>query len=228
MNTKSPITLAIAIFSIALLYSRIDYAQNQNMTPDAVNPQAVNPQPSGTMINPNAQQTAMQMVPAHAELIGTLDAKKMQRGQEFRAALSSAVHLKNGTDLPRGTQLVGTVGAEATQQSAPALVLNFTKAELKSGTVVPITATIVGIAPPPDYTLDAANTDTLNDWDNTTLQFDQVDESSGVKLLSEIGDSNSGVLFPTKKDVKLSSGSQLALVICAQEGGAQNELGRLQ
>jgi hypothetical protein len=224
MIHKSPNTLAIAAGSIALLYPQMVRAQSQAQG-------AVNPQDTSNVTTSDGKDQAMQMVPAQAKLIGSLDARKAQPGQEVRAALSSTVHLKNGPELPRGTNLIGTANADTTQHNRRALVLSFTKAELKNGTVVPVKAIIVGAAEPQESSpsMDRGTAD-VSPWDGVALQVDNVNVlSGGIDLHSNIASSNSGTFVATKKDdVKLPSGSQLALAMSAQGSGQQEPVGGLQ
>jgi hypothetical protein len=229
MKPKFPIPLTIAAVSIALLYPQI--ARARNPAQDAVNSQAPSPAsdsavPTDAAANPDVAQQAMQMVPAQARLVESIDARKMQAGQEFQATLSDTVHLKNGPELPHGTKLVGTISTDTAQAGRPTLALRFTKAELKDGKVVPITAVILGIAPPPDDPPSTPPLEAENIWKVAPLQIDNIGVVSGVDLHSQVGAANSGVLVATTKDnVKLSTGSQLALAIAAQPGGEQGQTG---
>jgi hypothetical protein len=156
---------------------------------------------------------AMRMVPADAVLLKTLDARKTQSGQQFRAKLSDKVDLKNGTELPRGTELIGTVAKDKMQTTgASSLALRFTQADLKNGKVIPIKATIVNV-------YQRNGVDSLNpvSWTPQILQVDQLGALSGTDLHSNIADRNSGVFISKKKDdVKLPQGFGIALAIAAR------------
>jgi hypothetical protein len=208
-------TIPLAFACGVLLCSGTAYAQAQDA------------QPSNTdAISPAAESIADQMVPAEAVLEKELDAKKAQPGQEFRVALTGAVHLKNGTELPRGTALVGTIVADHMQSDAKStLALRFTQAQLKDGKAVPIQATIVGIAPPANSEAwDGSDGETPpNPWNGKSLQVDQVGALSGVDLHSRIAAENSGVFVSTRKDnMKLAARSQLSLAIGSQVGTAMS------
>ncbi|MDE3185951.1 MAG: hypothetical protein KGM96_00325, partial [Acidobacteriota bacterium] len=167
------------------------------------------------------QREAGMMVPAQAALVKDLDSRKTQPGHQFQAVLGSAVHLKSGVELPRGTVLLSTVVTDDMQAKGTSrLALRFTQAKLKSGKVIPIMATIMGITPPAyGFYSDPGG----NNWDGRTLQMDQVDAISGVDLHSAIARSNSGVFVSNKKDdVKLSAGSQMLLAIAAQQTDHQS------
>jgi len=162
---------------------------------------------------------AMNMVPAEADLVKTLDTKNLHAGQQFRAKLAGTVHLKNGPELPKGTELVGTVVADRANSDGQGstLALRFTRAELKDGKAVPIKATIVGLYPPSSGNYYGSLSQTPNYWTDKTLQVDQIGALSGIDLHSRIAAQDSGVLVTNKKDnVKLNVGSELAIAIAAR------------
>jgi hypothetical protein len=204
MKRKSPIALAFAALSLTLFCAQNVHAQQPA--------QDVVSSPTADAAA-GAQNDAMQMVPAQADLAKQLDAKKVQSGHQFQAVLNGKVKLKNGPELERGTVLIGTVAADDMHAGGDSkLTLRFTEAKLKDGKVVPIKATIVGIYPP-----NSEYTDTSNVWSPDTLRVDQIGAVSGVDLHSRIASSDSGVLEATKKDdVKLAQRSSLDLAIEAQ------------
>ena len=163
---------------------------------------------------------AAQMVPAKRTLGKGLDARKMQTGQQFRVTLNSTIHLKNGTELPRGTTLVGIVTADDLNAHGTArLALRFTQAELKNGKTIPIQAAIMRISSPEDSNIQRqrGGGTFIAPWDGKTLQVDAADVVPGVNLQSSIASPDSAVFVSTKKDnVKLSPGSQISLAIAAQ------------
>lgn len=180
----------------------------------------VHPSTTMTATSPAARE-AMKMVPAQASLIGNLDARKIKSGAQFRAELSSTVHLKNGVELPRGTRLVGTVATDKMQPDGTSrLALRFTQAQLKDGKSVPIKATIVGYFP--SSSVSAYGSETASDlWTYKTLQIDQIGAISGVDLHSRIASKDSGVFVSKKKDeMRLGSGSELALAIAARHSSS--------
>jgi len=210
MRERTLYTISIAIACCALLCPRNVQAQ---ATPNS-------PARQDNVDTSAAQSAAAQMVPAQAVLEKDLDARKAQRGQQFRATLTGAVHLKNGTELPRGTQLVGTIETDNMHATGgSSLALRFTQADLKDGKAIPIQAMIVGIAPPEtseswDGSADQAPP---NSWNGETLQIDDEGVLSGVDLHSRIAGANSGVLVSTKKsDMKLAARSQISLAIGPQ------------
>ena len=95
---------------------------------------AVNTSTTSTVDSAIAQQQAALIVSAKIHLVKALDARKAQPGSQFEATLDGTVHLKNGTELPRGTVLIGTVAAGEMQSAgASHLALRFTQAKLKDG-----------------------------------------------------------------------------------------------
>lgn len=169
------------------------------------------------------RETAQLMVPAQAALLQTLDAKKIQPGQQVRVTLSKSVQLKDGPELPRGTQLVGVVGTDPANPGDKSKVkIRFTEAEVKGGKNVAITATIVGIYAPASEDREGhtviAGTQEPNTWTSRILEVDQIEPEAGIELKSKIAGENSGVLVSTKKNaVKIPAGSELALAIAIQK-----------
>lgn len=212
MKSNPILTLSLAVASLVLVCPNA--VQSQQPTNDPNEMTSSNSGTNSTMSAVDQQQTE-QMVPAEAALKGTLDAKKAQAGDNVEAVLTGKVHLKNGTELPRGTALVGKVETDNMHQGSSKLTLKFTEAKLKDGQQVPIQAAIVGVQAPATDPTSVATT-SQNPWDGKTLQFDDQDVMSGVDLHSRIDGQNSGTFVSDKKDVKLRNGSQLALVIGPQ------------
>jgi len=181
--------------------------------------------PGNNNVDPAAQAAAAQMVPAQAFLDAAIDARKMQPGQQIKATLSDTVHLKNGTELPKGTALVGTIANDSAQRGSRAtLALRFTQAEVKGGQAIPIEATIVGVAPPFDESAsDYSRVEPAPAWDGTAIQVDDEDVLSGLDMHSKIDGNNSAVFVSTRKDdVKLPERTQLSLAIGAEGAGETN------
>jgi hypothetical protein len=155
------------------------------------------------------------LVPAEVELNKTLDARKDQPGAAFEATLKSAVHLKDGTELPRGTTLEGKVApADAKSGGASQLALVFTDAKLKGGKDIPIQATIVGLADPIVGTDSNSAYDGPTAWNGTSTQIDLTGALDNVDLHSTIGGESSGTLVTSGKgNVKLSAGSRMSLAL---------------
>ena len=199
------LTLSVALATFALLCPGFAHASSAANVKGSVSITASSP----------AQQEALRMVPAQANLLGSLDARKVKSGQSFRAELSGTIHLKNGPELPRGTRLLGAVSIDRMQADGTSrLALRITRAQLKDGKIIPIKATIVGYFPASSFSAFGNGDSNNNVWTNSTLQVDQIGAISGVDLHSKIASHNSGVFVSTKKDnMKLSAGSQFALAI---------------
>ena len=158
------------------------------------------------------------MVPANVALLQTIDASKIESGNQFKVKLANTVRLNNGPELHSGTILVGTVTKESGQGSAPKLTLRITQATLKDGTVVPIKATIVGMAGPDvddfqGYPVAPGNQQP-NNWTSETLQVEQLNAASHADLHSNIASDDSGVFISKdNQDVKIKAGSELKLAV---------------
>ncbi len=216
MNSKAILAVSIAFAIFALAHPGVACAQ------DSTNVSTTDPNVSASV----AQREASRMVPAQAVLEKTIDAKKMQPGEQFQATLRETVHLKDGLELPRDTVLVGTIATDQMRSGGTStLALRFTKAQLKDGKVVPIQADIMGVTPPSGTAVwDNDDPDaSLLPWDGKSLQVDEPDALSGFDFHGRIGSPNSGVFVSTKRDeMKLSSGSDLSLAIAARSTKAMN------
>lgn len=201
------LTLPVALAACALLSPGFAHARN---TADSHG--------AASVTSSSAMQQAKLMVPAQAHLVSTLDARKIKTGSSFRAELSNTIHLKNGTELPRGTSLIGRVVTDHMQADGTSrLALLFTRAQLKNGKAIPIKATIVGYAPASSMSSYGYDATPANTWTSSTLQVDQLGAISGVDLHSKIGSKNSGVFVSRKKDeMRFSSSGQFALAIAAR------------
>jgi predicted RecA/RadA family phage recombinase len=220
MKSISRFYIPVAALSMALVAPGFTYAQSE-----------MNSQSSPDSSSASAQdqmQEAQQMVPARAYLLNKLNAKDMKPGAQFEARLSKAVQLKNGTELPKSTELIGVVSTDDMQlHGTSKLALRITEARLKDGTTLPLKATIVGVYAPESendqgYAV-APGDEVANDWNTNTLTVDQPDAVSGVDMHSRIDAENSGTFVSTKKDnVKIASGSELALALAAQDSGSRD------
>jgi len=203
MRFNAPTTLSIAALSVALALP----AFSQSAAP-------AKPLPG--------ERVAMRMVPAQTVLKKTLIASKAKDGEVFETTLAKSIHLDNGPELPSGTVLVGQIAVDDMKTVGTSrLALRFTQANLKDGTTVPIKATIVGVFHPEDMDAEGNSVrpgdEVPNNWNDGTLQMDQIDVISGVDLHSSIASRNSGVFVSTKKDdVQLPAGSEFALAIALQ------------
>ncbi len=163
-NTLAVVTALLALPLIA--YSQTSTGQNSQNT-------------SGFTEPVTGHREAMRMVPARAELLRPLDAKKDQSGSAVQAKLVQKVTLADGTELPNDTTLVGEVTVDDMQQQGISkIALRFNQARLKNGTAVPIKATIVGFFGPGAggyhaYSVEAGD-QVPNSWTDGTLQIDQI------------------------------------------------------
>lgn len=202
MKREAMISLSAAVLSLAFL-------------PASSSAWALSPATdSGTSASAAAQSDAQKMEPAQAVLNKTLDAKKVQPGQQFEAKLNGKVKLKDGKELPGGTVLVGTIATDNMQASGSSrLALRFTEARLKDGKTLPIDAMILGVSP-----AGSPNYGTAGLWTPQTLNIDQIGAIKGADLHSRVDGTNSGVFVAKKRDdLKLSQGSQLSLAIAAKQ-----------
>jgi hypothetical protein len=195
MNRISKISLFAAVFAVAAF--------------STAQARAIEGQPVTSSVEVAAMQSnADRMVPAQASLAQTLDANKIQQGQEVKATISDKIKLKDGTELPRGTVLTGTAtSGEADGKST--LLLNFTKAQLKDGKTITVAVTVIDLVPASNvgYT-------TIATWNPKVLHVLQQNVIRGVDLESRIGDANSATFVAAKKDsLKIAKGSALTLAI---------------
>jgi hypothetical protein len=98
----------------------------------------------------DAAPRTLQLVPAHAYLNKTIDAKKAKQGDPVTAKLQDDVKGSDAQALPKGTLLVGHIDqVQASENKGDSSVqVTFDKAQLKSGQQVPIKATVMQISPP--------------------------------------------------------------------------------
>jgi hypothetical protein len=213
MMNRVNLSLAVAA-SLMLGLPGVGYCQSNNSKSMDTQHSA-----SSSASSTKAKTEAAHMVPARAYLVRKLDAKNDKPGSKFTAKLADTVHLKNGTELPRGTLLLGTVETDQMQMKGNSkLALRITTARLKDGKTIPLKATIVGVYAPETESAGgyfvAPGQEEANDWNNKILTVDQLDVLPGVELHSRIAGQNSGVFVTKKKDdVKISGGSELALAI---------------
>lgn len=209
MKSHPILTPFCAVASLLLLGPPAMQAQNESPAQRSMN----------SMTSPNSAnstQVLARMSPAEASLKGTLDAKKVQPGSQVTAVLTSSAQLKDGTKLPKGTTLVGKVETDIQQSGHATLALRFTEAQLKDGKQLPIHATIVAVAPPRNSISNYYSQPELTPWNGKTLQFEQINATSGTNLHSRIAARNSATFVSKKDDVKLANGTQFELAIAAR------------
>ena len=177
--------------------------------------------------NPQAGMSeAQNMVPARASLARALDSKNTHTGDQFRATLSSNVHLNNGVVLHRGDALVGKVVTDDMNTPGSShLAVRFTEVDLKNGQTVPVKATIVALSTPDDSSngADIQPDHTPSSWSDGTLKVDQQDVVKDVDLHSQVNSQNSGVFVSNRKsNFKIPAGTELALAISAANNAPAN------
>jgi hypothetical protein len=154
------------------------------------------------------------------ELTHDVDANKLATGATIQTRLIQAVHLPDGTTLPRGTWMDATVEPDDMQIDARVkLALRFTDAKTKNGKTVPIKAMIIAVATQPQPVInDPDLLETMlpvsSSLNNETQGVDDIGIASGVDMHSKTSSQNSGVFVTNKKnDVKLPNGTKMALAI---------------
>jgi hypothetical protein len=204
--------ILIAAASLVVLTPQLVCALNLNS--GAAGNTAMNPSSN----TPAAQHEAAQMVYGQVHLVKALDARKAQAGQQFETVVDGTIHLKDGTELPRGTTLIGQIATDQMHPNGTSrLALRFTQARLKDGKMVPIRAMIAGVAHPAYDEGYMSDNSAPPVWTQSMLQIDEQGALGDVDLHSRIAGANSGVFVTTKKDdVKLAAGSQLSLAIAAR------------
>ncbi len=213
MNLGEKAALSLALGGFVLLVPPLIRAQNSNGQADQT-----------ALTSAAARQEASQMVAANAHLVQALDARKLQPGRQFEAIIDGTVHLKDGTELPRGTVLHGEIAADQMRSGGTShFALRFTEAKLKSGKILPVEVMIAGVAGPPAGIGYAAEDQGPPAWNGQELQVDEIGVLNHVDLHSRIAGRDSGVFVSAKKDdMKLAAGSRLSLAIAPQTNTARN------
>lgn len=205
MNPRVSGTFSKALLSLGLILSARSFAQNPG---------------NGAGEVPVSPADAAQMVGARAALEQTLDSKKVEVGQAFKARLPEKVRLTDGQELPRGTTLVGKVAEDAEDVSGMlTLSLQIDQAQLKGGKTIPLKAMIVGVFPAGNDVATQARAvapgeQAPNPWRPGMDNVDQIGALRGVDLHSRINGDSSGELVSNRKDnIQLKAGTELALAI---------------
>ena len=217
--------LTLSMTAACFIFLGPNLAQARSMT------SATTSTSTNTVLSHPGKREARLMVPARADLVKSIDARKIRAGQPFEAKLIKTVHLKNGPELPGGTELIGKVVTDRMSNDGKTsrLALRFTRAQLKSGKVVPIKATIVGLYPPVNYYSSYLNVGMPNYWTPKTLQIDELNALHGVSLHSKIASRNSGVFVSKKKDnMRISEDSQFELAIAKRGTSRQSTISHMK
>ncbi len=157
-------------------------------------------------------------------LTASLDSKKKKTGEEVVVKTAGAVHLADGTVIPRGTKVIGHVTeakSRSGSDSQSSLGIVFDKIELPEGKTLASTGIIQAVAANP-------NPDSSSGIDypgmNQTLQHSTpsaggttpvapilTEQSVGVQGIKNLELGSDGVFKSDQKAVKLDYGSQVVL-----------------
>jgi len=173
-----------------------------------------------------AQKAAQILIPV--TLTTSLDSKKRKAGDEVIVKTAAAVHLVDGTVIPRGEKVVGHVSeAKARSGGDPEslLAIVFDKVNLPGGKTLVIKGTMQAVGPNPGDTsgggvgygdLKQMATHAPEGGGSSTVPL--LDEQSeGVHGIKDLQLSPDGVLKSEGKTVKLEFGSQV--IVRAIVGG---------
>jgi hypothetical protein len=170
---------------------------------------------------------AQHMVAVRASLTSTLDAHRINTGDQFRATLTQNVHLDGGVELRRGDVLLGQVVTDDMNTPGNArLAIRFTEVDRKKGQNIPVKATIVALYTPDELSDSYGEPEQYdNSWTDKILAVDDIGVVNGVDLHSRISSLNSGVFVTTtRKDVKIPAGTEIGLAIAAQPSATDSGL----
>ncbi|HLW86333.1 MAG TPA: hypothetical protein VKR60_14030 [Candidatus Sulfotelmatobacter sp.] len=176
------------------------------------------------------QKTTQVVIPAF--LTASLDSKKRKAGDEVVLKTAGAVHLADGTVIPKGAKVVGHVTeakARSGSETESSLGIEFDKIDLAEGKTLAIKGVVQAAAPNP-------NSESGGGVDysgmNQTLQHATpsaggtvavapvlTEQSVGVQGIKNLQLGSDGVFKTDGKSVKLDYGSQI--VLRAQTAGGQ-------
>jgi len=175
----------------------------------------------------------LRLMSTNAQLVHTLNSRKLVLGRSVSAKLTMDVHLANGMNLPSGTLLMGKVIGihEGGASHMTRVSLLFNRARLKDGRMIPIKTTLLG-AMPPSNSYYAGSGNYFPDeskpvaWDAKIIQ--QPGILSHVALHSAVESRSSGTFLSKRDDIHLPAGTQLRIAIAplsASSGGAAHTAG---
>ncbi len=167
-----------------------------------------------------------------ASLSGKLDTKKTKVNDSVAAKTLAPVKLTDGSTLPAGTKLTGKVTQVEPKSSGTAtLAIVFDQLEKKGGAAVPVRGVIMAIAPLPDSptggaaanglpmrgtaSQNAAMTGAASGPGGGETPMSPGSSIDGVTLSPTPAADGSSVLQSTGKDIKLDSGTRLAISLSA-------------
>ena len=211
------------LVAVAVLMSTIWVSAGQSASAKATNMFAASPSGAAD------QKTAQIIIPVSLEI--ALDSKKRSTGDAVEAKTSAAVHLTDGTLIPRGAKVMGRITEAKSRSKGDAessLGIVFDKIATPGGGTVNIKAYLRAVAPNPN----AGESDGgvgyagLNQTVEHSQPGDQsqptpilTTQSEGVEGIKNLTLGSDGVLRSQAKTVKLDRGSQMTLraeVVSAQ------------
>ncbi len=200
------IALAAAILPLAIFMCAPKSAVAQQVATPSQSP-GVSGQKSGQIFIP-------------VTLTAGLDSKKRKVGDEVIVKTAAAVHLTDGTVIPRGEKVVGHVTeakARSAGDSESLLAIVFDKINLPEGKAMAIKGTMQAVAPRPDDSsgggigygdLKQMATHASEGGGASTAPLLD-DQSVGVHGIKDLQLTADGVLKSDGKTVKLEYGSQV-------------------
>jgi hypothetical protein len=174
-----------------------------------------------------ASSRVIMMVNVMASIEKTIDSKKAKTGDAVTAKATAATVLSDGTRVPVGSILLGHIDsiAPSEKKSDGILVLTFDKLQIKNGKEIPIKATVMGVTSTSptfgvdDKPYDPSNYITGTQGDNKTNGENNQTRGPhtvvGLTLSGSPKDSFSATLTQARKNVELSSSTQLVVSVAA-------------
>ena len=219
------LTLCIALFCLGVSVNVVVAGQAQPQS-SATNIPLPNDKPHG---------------PMPAELVKSLDSKKLKEGDPVSAKITAELHTKEGTTIPRGSILGGHVTeAKARSKGDPQATLAFTfdKLTMPDGKTTDVKGVLQAVAPSlhagdsgaqsgsigPGMMAghEGAGTGTTPPPMPTVSQSSQASvpmlngQSKGVIGIHNLQLGDNGVLTSTGKEVKLDSGVQMIIQVTVE------------
>jgi len=101
---------------------------------------------------PSAVSRPEELLPVHAQLMGSLDSKSAKPGDAVELRTQEKMKIADGTEMPKGTKIMGrvtSVVAHGKSSENAQMALEFDHAVLKGGESVAIRSEIQWVAPAP-------------------------------------------------------------------------------
>jgi hypothetical protein len=130
---------------LVLLIASLCLGQSMNPTQPAQTPEQT--------ASPDATSSAKGHGSMPVELTKSLDSKKLKEGDVVTASIAANLHMKDGTDIPRGSKVTGHVTeakARSKGDAQSALGIVFDKISLPGGKEMAIKGEIQAVAPNPN------------------------------------------------------------------------------